>query len=80
MLCLRILDITSLRYIYIYILNLDFGTLKPNNIFPIYVSAQKWSKVGTTGPNYTKWIEVDQIDKIGPNGNKVDRSGLKWTK
>ena len=27
--------------IYIYILNLDFGTLKPNILFPIYVSAQK---------------------------------------
>ena len=49
----------------------------------------EWSAVDTNGLNWTKRNEVDRMDKIGLNGNKVDqtrpnrievdRIGPKWT-
>ena len=75
---LKNLDTTSLVYIYIYILiNLDLEKLlSPKHVFSLYVSAQKWTEVDINGPNWTKWKEVDRMDRIGPNGNKADEIGL----
>ena len=79
---LKNLDTTSLVYIYIYILiNLDLEKLlSPKHVFSLYVSAQKWTEVDINGLNWTKWKEVDRMDRIGLNGNKADEIGLNRTK
>ena len=62
---LKILDITCLKFIYIYIyinkLGFRIGTLNPKYVFPLYVSAQEWTEVDQNG---LKWTQMDQMDRI----------------
>ena len=71
----KILDIMSLRSIYIFFnkFGLRIGTLNPNISF-------SYMLVHKNGPKWTKIDEMEQMDRIGPNENKVDRIGPKWTK
>ena len=58
----KILDIMSLRYIYIYILinkfRFSIGALNPNMSFPymqVHKNGPKGIEVGTNGLYWTKW-------------------------
>ena len=70
---IKILDIPSLRFIYIYIYN-KFGykldAFSPKIYFPIMLMHKnilKWTKMNQSdpdGPNWTKW---NKVNRIGPN-------------
>ena len=73
----KILDIMSLRSIYIFFnkFGLRIGTLNPNISF-------SYMLVHKNGLKWTQIDEIEQMDRIGPNGNKVDQNGPnknKWT-
>ena len=66
---LKILDITNLRHIYIYIyykFEFRISALKLNLYFSHYVSAQKW-------------IECNKVDQIGAKWTEQDQSGRNKT-
>ena len=69
---LKILDITNLRPIYIYIyykFEFRISALKLNLYFSHYVSAQKWIECN----------KVVQIDQIGAKWTGQDQSGRNKT-
>ena len=67
---LKILDITSLSYIYIYINKFGFSlsAFNLNMSFSHYVSAQKKIKADQNEPKWLEWIELDQMKQSGLNG------------
>ena len=76
---LKILDITSLRFVYIFNkfgFRIVFSTQTCFCPLCKSVSAQnrsKWTKMDRSGPNRLNWTKVDGRERIRPNGNKVDR-------
>ena len=63
----KILDITSLRFIYIYIYSINLDLEQVLSIQTCVFPLSKCTKINRSG---SKWIELDQMDRIGPNGPK----------